>query len=110
MSRPDFSRWKLDKLGDLELFIKFDPPRFMELTGMLNARLAALPIGGTLYVSECTSLPRQYNLIVKWFCWRAFLSRHTLQDRKGKKEKGADRSVLYTMLPDYSGIRKTVAV
>ncbi|MBR3021084.1 MAG: hypothetical protein IKH59_01810 [Bacteroidaceae bacterium] len=107
MSQPDFRRWQLDKPGDFELFVKYDRVRFMEFTGMLNARLEALPVGSTLYVTECTSLPRQYNLIVKWFCWRAFLSRHARSSRRDKK---TDKFVLYTMLPDYSGIRKTLAV
>lgn len=100
---PDFRSFALNSPSELEVFIKFDSPRFVEFTGMLNARLDALPTGGTLLVTDCTSLQRQYNLVVKWFCWRAFLSKHTFS-KMDKKERR--KAVVYEMLPDYSGIKK----
>ena len=103
LAAPDFRQYKLNSLSDFELFIRYDAPRYAEFTGMLNARLDTLPVGGTLLVSECTSLPKQYNLIVKWFCWRAFISHHVKPDKKDS------RAVRFDMLPDYSGIRKSYA-
>ena len=106
MLKPDLSQFALNSLADFEPFIRFDCPRFMEFTRMLNAKLDALPVGDTLSVAECTSMPRQYNLIVKWFCWRVFLSRHTLA---GMDKKERRKAVVYEMLPDYSGIKKLYA-
>lgn len=106
MSTPDFRNFALNSPVDFELFIKFDPPRFMEFTQMLNARLEALPIGSTLRVVECTSLPKQYNLIVKWFCWRTFLSKHVLSNMEKKDRR---KAIVFEMLPDCSGIKKLYA-
>ncbi|MCR5139482.1 MAG: hypothetical protein K6B45_04890 [Bacteroidaceae bacterium] len=104
---PDFRSFALNSPSELEVFIRFDSTRFVEFTCMLNARLEALPLGGTLLVTDCTSLPRQYNLVVKWLCWRAFLSKHSYA-KMDKKERR--KAVVYEMLPDCSGIKKMNAI
>lgn len=100
---PDFRTYQLNSPSEFELFIKFDRTRFVEFTGMLNAKLEALPVGETLLVTSCTSSPRQFNLVVKWFCWRSFLSHHVFSSLERKERRNA---VIYDMLPDFSGIRK----
>ena len=101
----NFAQYKLKKIGDLELFIRFDTPRFLEYTQLINAKLDALPIGGTLKVVDCTSLPKQYNLTVKWLCWRAFVSHHAMSRMDRTESK---RAIRYEMLPDYSWIKKCI--
>lgn len=95
--KPDFRQYAMNSLKDLEPFIKYDPPRYLEFTRTLSDRVNALPLGGTLYVTQCVP-PLQYNLCVKWFCWMAFMSHHV---SFGKKN-----AVLLDILPDYSGITK----
>lgn len=106
MNTYNFSQFKLDNIGEFELFIRYDTPRFIEFTHLLNAKIDAMPIGGTLLVKDCTSLPKQYNLTVKWMCWRSFLSRHNISRLDAKS---ARKAVRYDMLPDYSGIKATYA-
>ena len=101
----NFAQYKLNNIGDLEVFIRFDTPRFLEFTQLINSKLDALPIGGTLRVTDCTSLPKQYNLTVKWLCWRAFVSHHAIS-KLDKNE--AKRTIRYDMLPDYSGAKKCI--
>lgn len=95
MNQIDFTKYRLDKVSDLEPFIKYDRSRYLDFNYVLVQRLKSLHNGEVLSVYSYP--PRQYNLFVKLCCWLSFLTRNFNLEERG---------YYFEMLPDCSGCRK----
>lgn len=70
---PDFSEYKLEKVSELEEFIKFDKERYLAFVARLNKAIDELPIGHTLKAVNFVK-PQQYKIFVKICCWLCTVS------------------------------------
>ena len=92
----DFRKYRLERISDLERFIKYDRERYLAYNARLQDTLDRLPTGRTLTARDY-ALPRQYDLFTKLCCLRCFISRMPANN---------DKPFTFEMLPDYSGIKK----
>lgn len=93
----DLSAYRLERISDLEVFIRYDKERYLAFLRRLNETLDALPMGATLTAAEFC--PRkQWNLFVKLCCLLSFISKLPSNARHG-----------YTLelSRDYTAITKT---
>lgn len=95
-SDTDFRQYRLNRISDLDIFIRYDRDRYLIFLRQLNDRLDSLPIGSTLKARDYVK-PKQYNLFTKLCCLHCTLSRMSGNN---------SRPYIYDMLPDYSGIKK----